>query len=91
MLCSLAKQELFSFSTLKHWVHSSVCYKLTLGISVELHDKIILNILSKACVAVYSEKITVQTQNVGLKLLPGLLQQEDKPTAMVALLPVVSL
>jgi len=56
-----------------------------------LHDKIILNILFKACLAKYSEKITFETQNVGLNLMPGFLCQEDKAAAMVVLLPVVSL
>ena len=92
MLRSLVKQELFSFNTFISTKYIPLYFTNILqGISIGLHDKIILNILSKACVAIYSEKITSETPNVGLKLLPGLLQQEDEATAMVVLLPVVSL
>lgn len=75
MLCSLVKQETFNFNNFISTKYIALYFtNVPEGIFVELHDKIILNILSKACVVIYSEKTpkSSETQNVGFKFLPGL-------------------
>lgn len=74
MLYSLVKQETFNFNNFISTKYIALYFTNVLeGIFVELHDKIILNILSKTSVLIYSEKKNPsETQNVGFKFLPGL-------------------
>lgn len=95
MLCSLVKQETLNFNNFISTKYIALYFtNVPEGIFVKLHDKIILNILSKACVVIYSEK----TQNLlkpkmwALSLCLGYrVWPEDKATTVVAWLPLVSL
>lgn len=95
MLCSLVKQETLNFNNFISTKYIALYFTNVLGgIFVELHDKIILNIISNACVVIYSGK----NQNLLRPRMRALsvcldywVWQENKATIVVALLPVFSL
>lgn len=93
MLYSLVKQETFNFNNFISTKYIALYFTNILeGIFVELHDKIILNILSKTSVVIYSEKKPLLKPRMwALSFCLGYwVWPEEKATTVVAMFPVVT-
>lgn len=92
MLYSLLKQETFNFNNFISTKYIALYFTNVLeGIFVELHDKIILNILSKTCVLIYSEKNPLLKPRMWALsfCLDYWVWPEEKATTVAAMFPVV--